>query len=251
MQCTTAEPPQSPLADECDVLTAEFDHALHHEKLLQAVEDDHADFADLAVASRQLVRLESYNEDYPTLPARYAELVQRVTDTCIVLEYAKDYDLLTFLGIKLNKLKALDVAALPTHRYARKHGTSVAFASPTTIEEVLSECDVLVHQAACARSVRQTLLTRNELQDRLYGLKVSHPPNFESIGRTSKALQTITAEVAQLPLSEEGFMTLLNRGDALMEKAPALCKQLVERRHYATLAELAGKLVNLTALLDA
>jgi hypothetical protein len=61
MQCTTAEPPQSPLADECDVLAAEFDHALHHEKLLQAVEDDHADFADLAVASRQLVRLESYN----------------------------------------------------------------------------------------------------------------------------------------------------------------------------------------------
>jgi uncharacterized sporulation protein YeaH/YhbH (DUF444 family) len=177
--------------------------------------------------------------------------VQRVTDTCIVLEDAKDYDLLTFLGIKLNKLNALDVAALPTHRYARKHGTSVAYACPTTIEEVLSECDVLIPQAACARSVRQTLQTRNELQDRLYGLKVSHPLNFESIGRTRKALQTIESEVARLPLSEEDFLTLLNRHDALMQKARAVCKQLVERRHYATLAELAGKLVNLTALLGA
>jgi uncharacterized coiled-coil DUF342 family protein len=64
----------------------------------------------LEALQQQSARLALSEEDSLTLPARHAELVQRVTDTCRELMRARDYAALGPLSAKLKELKALDLA---------------------------------------------------------------------------------------------------------------------------------------------
>jgi hypothetical protein len=55
---------------------------------------------------QQSAQLPLSEEDYLTLPARHADLVQRVTDTCKELALAEEFTAVTVLGAKLSELRA-------------------------------------------------------------------------------------------------------------------------------------------------
>jgi hypothetical protein len=61
---------------------------------------------------KQSAQLPLSEEDYLTLPARHADLVQRVTDTCRNLMKARDYAALGPLSAKLEELRALDLSGI-------------------------------------------------------------------------------------------------------------------------------------------
>jgi hypothetical protein len=61
---------------------------------------------------KQSAQLPLSEEDYLTLPARHADLVQRVTNACRELMGARDYAALGPLSVKLKELKALDLSGI-------------------------------------------------------------------------------------------------------------------------------------------
>jgi hypothetical protein len=72
-------------------------------------------------------------EDYLTLPARHAALVQRVMDKCKVLAALKDYKSLDAVAAKLEALKTPEtraaVGAVATHLPGKRTVSSVLFAA--------------------------------------------------------------------------------------------------------------------------
>jgi hypothetical protein len=83
----------------------------------QAAEDFET-VASLGEALKALQRESAYlplsEEDYVTLPARHAELVQRVTDVCKDLAASAEYEKLQALAKKRDELKVPDVLSVLT-----------------------------------------------------------------------------------------------------------------------------------------
>jgi Skp family chaperone for outer membrane proteins len=190
-------------------------------------------------------------EDYLTLADRHAALVQKLTTTCEELAEAEDYDAVILLGDKLNELKALDVATLPSSHCCHAAVLSAVFAHASRSYDVTSgvvaACDALVTQFATAPRTREAILRRNELQNTLTALRAAKS-DFAAVGQVGKALKAANAELAQLPLSEEDYLTLADRHAALLQNLTTTCAELADAGEYDALDTLAAKLEELQAL---
>jgi hypothetical protein len=260
--------PKAPLACECDTIVTQFGHvpALREaiqqrdelQRELAAVDAAKTNFREIArvgtahrAAVAAVLQQPLAEEDHLTLADRHAALVQKLTATCEELADAEDYDAVTVLGDKLNELQALDVSALPSSDSCHVAVPSIARAhasrSGNVTSGVLVECDALVTQFTNAPRTREAILHRNELQDTLTALRAAKS-DFAAVGQVGKALKVANAHLAQLPLSEEDYLTLADRHAALVQKVTATCTELADAGEYAALDALAIKLEELQAL---
>jgi hypothetical protein len=229
--------PKAPLACECDTIVTQFGHvpALREaiqqrdelQRELAAVDAAKTNFREIArvgtahrAAVAAVLQQPLAEEDHLTLADRHAALVQKLTATYEELADAEDYDAVTVLGDKLNELQALDVSALPSSDSCHVAVPSIARAhasrSGNVTSGVLVECDALVTQFTNAPRTREAILHRNELQDTLTALRAAKS-DFAAVGQVGKALKVANAHLAQLPLSEEDYLTLADRHAALVQ----------------------------------
>jgi hypothetical protein len=96
--------------------------------------EDYETVASLGEALKALQRESAYlplsEEDYLALPARHAELVQRVTDVCKDLAASAEYEKLQALAKKRDELKVPDALSVLNTVASGTHGcNSVSFPS--------------------------------------------------------------------------------------------------------------------------
>jgi hypothetical protein len=119
-------------------------------------------------------------------------------------------------------------------------------------EEIKSECISLMQPFRDVPRARMAIRQRDELQARLTALKanseISQVPDWEAIGRAGNALRAADSAVESQPFSEEDYLALVGKHAALVQKATAQCAELAAAADYATLATVATKLADLTAL---
>jgi hypothetical protein len=261
-------PTQSALACECDTIVTQFGHVPALREAIQQRDELQRELAALNAAKtnfKEIARVGTAHraavaavlqqalseEDFLTLSDRHAALVQKLTTTCEELAEAEDYDAVILLGDKLNELKALDVATLPSSHCCHAAVLSAVFAHASRSYDVTSgvvtACDALVTQFATAPRTREAILHRNELQNTLTALRAAKS-DFAAVGQVGKALKAANAELAQLPLSEEDYLTLAGRHAALVRKVTATCAQLADVSYFDALDALAIKLEELQAL---
>jgi hypothetical protein len=138
------------LVSECDTIFTQFSHVsavqaalLRRAELqaqLEAAEEAGDDFVLVGTLGEQLETLKVETaqallteEDYLTLAARHASVVQRMTERCKELAKAKAYAEVKVLGAKLQDLKALDVTGLPS--FAGQEPVLPAPPAPATAAE--------------------------------------------------------------------------------------------------------------------
>jgi hypothetical protein len=263
-----ADPIGSVLVGECDTVVSQFVHVPAFRDAIRQRDELQRELAALNAAKtnfREIARVGTAHraavaavlqqalseEDYLTLADRHAALVQKVTTTCEELADAEDYDAVILLGDKLNELKALDVTTLPSSHCCHAAVLSAVFAyasrSYHVTSGVVAVCDALVTQFATAPRTREAILHRDELQDTLTSLRAAKS-DFAAVGQVGKALKAANAQLAQLPLSEEDYLTLADRHAALVQKVTATCTALADAGEYDALDALAAKLEELQAL---
>jgi formyltetrahydrofolate synthetase len=188
-------------------------------------------------------------EDYLTLADRHAALVQKLTAVCKELVDAEDYETVTVIGAQLKQLNALDASSLPSYRNSGAEPAALPHADrrPLDCAQLEDECNALVAQLAITAVTREAIRRRDELQDALDVLKAAMV-DFEAIGQAGKSLKAANAELAQLPLSEEGYLTLADRHVTLVRKVTTTCSELADAGEFVALDTLATKLEELKAL---
>jgi hypothetical protein len=114
----------------CGRLIMQAGHAPQRAEMMQRLEDAQTQYdaavstftdlpliaslgAALAALQQESATLPLSEEDYLTLPARHAQLVQRVVQVCKGLAQAKQLDSLATLGGQLKLLKALELPTTP------------------------------------------------------------------------------------------------------------------------------------------
>jgi formyltetrahydrofolate synthetase len=251
---------------ECDAVVSQFAHVPALRDAVQQRDGLQREFTALNAAKtnfKEIVRagtahkaaiaavlqLPLSEEDYLMLADRHAALVHKMTAVCKELVEAEDFDTVTQLGAKLKQLKALEVTSLPPSLKnaarpvlpPRTHRCSLDCAQDE------GECDALVAQLANAPRTQKAIQHRDELQGAFGALKVAMA-DFEAIGHAGKALKAATAELAQLPLSEEDYLTLADRHAALVQKVTGTCAELADAGEFDALDNLVTKLEELKVL---
>jgi hypothetical protein len=265
---SAADVPHVALWAECDSVIAQFVDAPALRDAIQQRGELHSALTALNAAKtnfREIARVGTAHkaavaavlqqplaeEDYLTLADRHAELVQKLTATCEELADAEDYDAVAVLGDKLNELKALDGTALPASQICHTAAPFAKSARTTiTCDAILGvarECDALITQFANAPRTTEAIQQRVELQNTLTALRAAKS-DFAAVGQVGKALKAANAQLAQLPLSEEDYLTLADRHAALVQKVTATCTELADAGEYDALDALAIKLEELQAL---
>jgi hypothetical protein len=247
---------------ECDTVIAQFSHAPALRSAIQERDQLQREFTALNAAKtnfKEIARLGTvhkaavaavekqrlFEKFYLTLAARHAALVQQVTAMCMELADAGEFDMVEKLGAKLQKLKALDVSALPLSSSARSPAPpSVPHAKPPQCGVVAGECDTVISQFAHVPTFRDAIQRRDELQREYNALKAA-ATDFVSLGRVGKALKTA---IAAIVLTEEDYLTLADRHAALLHKVTTTCSELADAGEFGALATLATKLEELKAL---
>jgi hypothetical protein len=243
--CLCLEPPHAELADECNAVLSQFAHALEHEKILEAVGTDTPHFRGVVHASRDLAATWSPEYHQGNLKDRHGALVRNMTAMCTTLRASEDYGALLILGARLKELEALDFTLLSSCWRGEVVEPSTSAHYLQIGAEVAQACHVLIKHAGSVWTLQAKLKQRNELQARLQILSAVSKLDFESIGRTGRALEAVTAELARLSLSGEDYLTLADRHATLLLKATALCKELAAVRDHGSLAKVAAELVKL------
>jgi hypothetical protein len=72
--------------------------------------------------------------------------------------------------------------------------------------------------------------------------------DFVLVGTLGTQLQALQQQAAQLPLSEEDYLTLPARHADLVRRVTDACRELMKARDYAALGPLSAKLKELRAL---
>lgn len=113
--------------------------------------------------------------------------------------------------------------------------------------DLVQECCKIITEAAQVASFRTTTQQRDEKKKR-YEAARAEGKDFIVVVQLGKALKAAEAELSQHPLSEEGYLTLAERHDALVDKVTAKCQQLMKEEDLDALEVLATKLAELKAL---
>jgi hypothetical protein len=252
--------PHDALVDDCDAFVARLARAhtfLECSKqlteLMNLVAAADPDFRAIAAASKTLAAAMS-EEEYFTLIDKHTALVDRVTAKCIALEQAQEFGLLIVLGAKLKELQAQDLSGLPPRVAALLSAfpSDAALVVSERCEEIKRGCASLMQPFRDVPRARQALRQRDELQARLTALKtnseISQDPDWEAIGRAGNALKAVDSAMKHQPFSQEDYLALVGRHAALVQKARTQCAELAAAGDCATLATVATKLAELTAL---
>jgi hypothetical protein len=245
--------PHDALADECDAFVARFTLAptfLERDKLqtdlMTLAAADELDFRAIAAVGKQLAGGMA-EEEYRTLRDRHAALVDRFTAKCAALKQEEEFALLILLGIKLKELQALNFSALPlcSETAAAAPLPHAALSVEERTNDIERQCDALTTEFASVPSFRQAVRLRDATLRAVTATGgVYAVQDWEAIGRAGNALKAANTAVKDQPLSEEDYKTTL----ALVQKATSQCRELAAAGDYATLAAMAAKLADLTAL---
>jgi hypothetical protein len=120
-------------------------------------------------------------------------------------------------------------------------------ASGEVLQELADQCTALVKQAAFVPQ-------RSDIRQRLLSLKaqikaeLAAALDFELVGTLGMQRKSLEQQSAQLPLSEEDYLTLGNRHADLVRRVTETCRELMKARDYAMLGPLSAKLKELKAL---
>jgi DNA repair ATPase RecN len=90
------------------------------------------------------------------------------------------------------------------------------------------------------------MLRRDDLQARFDAADAADE-DYKLIGTLGEALEALSVESAQLPLSEEDFWTLAERHAQLVEKMISKCRELKRDKQYKALTALGTALESLRA----
>jgi hypothetical protein len=248
------------LADEYDAFVTHFARVptflqrnRQQANLAALVVADDMDFTAIAAVSKSLAAAMT-EEEYCTLKASHAVLVDRVVTDCLALQQEEEFGLLILLGAKLKELQALDVSALTAHTTAHTAAalppSHDALSAGATSEEITRECVTLITQFKVMPHVRLAIRQRDELRSRLHLLTANRAgphQDWEGIGRAGSALKMADKAVNAPPLTEEDYLTLADRRAALLQKATAHCRALLSAKDYGKLSSIAAKLAKLKA----
>jgi hypothetical protein len=95
---------------------------------------------------------------------------------------------------------------------------------------------------------RRDMILRVRTEQAKFDAALADGTDFGLIASLGKSLQTLKAESAQLPLSEEDYLTLADRHAALLQRMVAACLQLTAAQEFATLATLSAHLKTIKAM---
>jgi hypothetical protein len=115
------------------------------------------------------------------------------------------------------------------------------------ISAQVAECDAVSAQFAHVPTLREAIQQRDQLHNEFAALNAAKT-NFLEIARVGTAHKAAIAAVLQLPLSEEDYLTLAGRYEALVQKVTATCAELADAGEFDALVVLAAKLEELKAL---
>jgi hypothetical protein len=111
---------------------------------------------------------------------------------------------------------------------------------------LLAECERILQQVAAVPQRRDLSQRIQALQPQL---KVAEAcDDFEQVVALGTQLQVLQQESAQLPLSEEDYLTLGDRHADLVRRVTETCRELTRLKDYAALGPLSAKLKELRAL---
>jgi hypothetical protein len=248
---------------ECHSVISQFAHVATLKDAMQRRDDISRKFANTTLSEFETVytvfrtavvavlRQPLSEEDYLTLADRLAALVQKVTTTCEELADAEDYGAVTVLGDKLNELKALDVSTLPSSNRCSTTVSSSEFAQARgrsyAMVRLAAKCNALFTQFANSTHTREAIQHRDELQNTVTALRAARS-DFIAVGQAGKALKAARAVIAQLPLSEEDYLTLADRHAELVQKVTTTCAELADAGEIDTVDSMAATLKELQAL---
>jgi beta-phosphoglucomutase-like phosphatase (HAD superfamily) len=259
-------PQRAEMMQRLEATQAQYDAA-------EAAADDIELIATLGKALQTLqqesAKLPLSEEDYLTLSTRHAALLQRVEERCKQLKKAKDFVALEALGVHLEAVKALKLhaalspAAKPTKPAAKtSFGGFFGLGAPKVLTtatqadlknlrsdstELCAECNRLCAQAGHAPQ-RAEMMQRLEDAQAQYDAAVSAFTDLPLVASLGEALHALQQESAQLPLSEEDYLTLADRHATLVQRVVQVCKALAQAKQFYSLAALGGKLKLLRAL---
>jgi hypothetical protein len=111
----------------------------------------------------------------------------------------------------------------------------------------VSECDTVVAQFAHVPTLRGAILQRAKLQKELEAAEAAGD-DFVLVGTLGERLEAQCLRIAEQPLSEEDYLTLADRHEALVLKTAAICRELAKSKAYADVKMLGAKLQDLKAL---
>jgi hypothetical protein len=111
---------------------------------------------------------------------------------------------------------------------------------------LLAECERVLQEAAYAPQRRDLTKRLCTLQTQLQAAEAAE--NFESVASLGLTLTALQQQSAQLPLSEEDYLTLPDRHAALVQRVTEQCRELTRAKNYASLGLLSAKLTMLKAL---
>jgi hypothetical protein len=188
-------------------------------------------------------------KDYLTLAPRHAALVQKVKAHCEHLAEAEDYEGLELLGAKLDALRGVDMSILVLPERAQPSTVSPVRRDgmDALCDPLIGECDAVMNQFPHVPALRAAVQHRDALKEELYALKIANV-DFTSMGRVGKAVKAAAFTVSQQQLTEEGYLTLADRHEAMVRKVTETCTGLSDAEDYEALATLAVKLEELQAL---
>jgi hypothetical protein len=115
------------------------------------------------------------------------------------------------------------------------------------ISAQVAECDPVITQFAHVPALRDAIQQRDQLHKEFAALNAAKT-NFMEIAMVGTAHKAAIAAVLQLPLSEEDYLTLAGRYEALVQKVTATCAELADAGEFDALVVLAAKLEELKAL---
>jgi hypothetical protein len=118
---------------------------------------------------------------------------------------------------------------------------------PEQREALVSECDAVFAQFAHVPALRDAIQQRDELQREYDTLKATKT-EFRTSVRVGKALQVAREVTGKHPLSEEDYLTLGDKYDALVQKLTITCEVLLANDDLDALDMLSSKLEELQAL---
>jgi hypothetical protein len=115
------------------------------------------------------------------------------------------------------------------------------------VSALCAKCDALVVQASQAPQ-RAEMNQRLEAAQAQYDAAERDGEDFNLIAFLLRGLEALQLESAQLPLSEEGYLTLPTRHASLVHRVTDSCKAFMGGKDYESLATIGSKLTVLRAL---
>jgi hypothetical protein len=125
-----------------------------------------------------------------------------------------------------------------------------------TSAELRSQCALLIKQAIAIpqrREMNDRLKEQQKLYDDAtaaaqYDTAGSAAQHFMQIASLGKGLKALKEKSAQLPLSEEDYLTLPTRHVTLVRKVVDMCMELIRAEEYTELTALGAQLTALKTL---